>query len=121
MAMQVSYVDTTANGHEGPFLFYFQLDYDMLQEGPVALVLSLYDKDQHSFTEVDLFTLSDQQSTIITVLQGGMYTISIQPIASSENKFGKLGFKTTNNNFGSGCFKARYTYTLDSLNGNDAE
>jgi hypothetical protein len=92
----------------------------MLQEGAVALVLSLFDKDLNDFAEVDVFTMSDQQSSILTIVQGGTYTLSIQPIASTQNKFGKLGLKSDSNNFASGCFRAHYTFTMNTINLNDS-
>jgi len=38
--MEVAYFDFSNEGTQGPYLVYFQLDYDMRQEGPVGVVLS---------------------------------------------------------------------------------
>jgi hypothetical protein len=67
--MQVASIDAT--GDKGPFLVYFQLDYDMRQEGAWAVVLSSYDKDANTFKEIGLFTLQENQATVIQVVEKG--------------------------------------------------
>ena len=56
---EVGYFDLESTNAEGPYLIYFQLDYDMTQEGVMALVISEYDRDYSVFTEVGLYQLSD--------------------------------------------------------------
>ena len=56
---EVGYFDFDSSDMEGPFMIYFQLDYDMSQEGTVALVLSQYDSDYSTFSEIGLYTLAD--------------------------------------------------------------
>jgi len=60
--MQVASIDTTKSMSQGPFLIYFQLDYDMEQEGVVALVLSRYDTELRSLKEVSLYSLMEGQA-----------------------------------------------------------
>lgn len=64
-SVEVGYFDFDNSNDEGPFMIYFQLDYDQSQEGIVAVALSQYDKDASLFTEVGLYTLADGQSTIL--------------------------------------------------------
>ena len=58
-SMQVMNFDTTYASSQGPFLFYFQLDYDMAQEGVVGVVLSQYNTESRSFREVALYEMLD--------------------------------------------------------------
>ena len=62
---EVGYFDFDGTDMEGPFLVYFQLDYDMSQEGVMAVTLSEYDKELAMFNEIGLYELSDSQSTIL--------------------------------------------------------
>ena len=75
------------------------------------------------WNEVSLFVLSDNQSSITKVLEGGTYGVSIQPIVSTKLKFDTLGMKpanlTSKNYFSSGCFKSKFTYFATSINKND--
>ena len=89
---EVGYFDFDGTDMEGPFMIYFHLDYDMTQEGVVALVLSEYDKDYSVFTEIGLYHVSDSQSVVLQILERGTYAISIQSIASTRHKFGQIGF-----------------------------
>lgn len=75
--MVVSYFDFTTEGTQGPYLIYFQLDYEIRQEGPVALVLSKYLQEEMIWAEVGLYTLLDNQSTVLRVIEKGVYGISI--------------------------------------------
>ena len=84
---EVGYFDFDGRDDEGPFMIYFQLDYDVAQEGVVAVVLSQYDKDYATFTEVGLYTVSDSQTTILQIVERGTYAISIQSIVSTSAKF----------------------------------
>lgn len=84
---EVGYFDFDGRDDEGPFLIYFQLDYDVAQEGVVAVVLSQYDKDYSTFTEVGLYTVSDSQTTILQIVERGTYAVSIQSIVSTSAKF----------------------------------
>lgn len=45
-------------------MVYFQLDYDVSQEGVMAIVLSQYDKDYSMFTEIGLFEVSDSATAV---------------------------------------------------------
>ena len=56
---EVGYFDFDNKDEEGPFMVYFQLDYDVSQEGVMALVVSEYDKDYSIFEEVDLYEIND--------------------------------------------------------------
>lgn len=40
---------------EGPFLFYFNLNYDISLEGPLAVTLNKYSMDSLIFEEVQIF------------------------------------------------------------------
>ena len=77
MNTDVGYFDFSKISSEGPFLVYFQLDYDEKQEGIVGLALSQYDGDSSSFRETALYTLSDSQSMLLTIVEKGTYAISI--------------------------------------------
>lgn len=88
----IGYFDFENDNLEGPFMLYFHLDYDMSQEGVVAIVLSHYDAQMSTFTEIGLYTLNDQQSTILQVVERGTYAVSIQSINSTPQKFQTLGF-----------------------------
>ena len=63
---------------------YFQLEYDVRQEGPLAVVLFKYDKTHSSFEQANLYEAYDGQSTLLQVVPKGTYAISIQSIASSK-------------------------------------
>ena len=84
---EVGYFDFDNTDMEGPFMVYFQLDYDQSQEGVVALVLSQYDKDFATFVEVGLYEVSDSATTILQIVERGTYAISIQSIVSTSAKF----------------------------------
>ena len=84
---EVGYFDFDGTDQEGPFLVYFQLDYDVSQEGVVAVALSQYDKDFSSFTEIGLYTVADSQTTVLQIVERGTYAISIQSIVSTPAKF----------------------------------
>ena len=84
---EVGYFDFENTDNEGPFMVYFQLDYDLSQEGAVALVLSQYDKDLSLFIEIGMYTLSDSQSHLLQIVDRGTYAISIQSIVSTPKKF----------------------------------
>ena len=111
MSMEVAQFDT--NGQRGPFLFYFQMDYDIQQEGVVGLALSKYDRDFNSFSEIGLFTQLENQSLLLKVIQPGVYVVSIQPIASSKNKFTSLGKQQLN--LEESCFTANCTYLIETM------
>ena len=122
-SVEVGYFDFDNSNLEGPFMIYFQLDYDQSQEGIVAVALSQYDKDASLFTEVGLYTLADGQSTILQIVERGTYSISIQPIQSTVQKFQQLGMgkeKLLNNPLlHSHCFRGVYTYMIASANEHD--
>ena len=113
--------DTTYADSEGPFLFYFQLDYDMMQEGVVGLVLSQYDPDRRSFREVALYEMLDQQSVIVQIIEKGSYVVSVQPIASRKSKFGMIGDSSLHRGVQSQCFLANYTYFINSMQVSQSE
>ena len=56
---------------------YFQLEYDVRQEGPLAVVLFKYDKTHSSFEQANLYEAYDGQSTLLQVVPKGTYAISI--------------------------------------------
>ena len=87
----VGYFDFSKTSQEGPFIVYFQLDYDQRQEGIAALALSQYDADSSNFRETALYVISDAQSMLLTIVEKGTYAISIQSIASTRKKFQQLG------------------------------
>ena len=87
MNTDVGYFDFTKTSQEGPFLIYFQLDYDQTQEGIMGLALSQYDADSSSFRETALYSLTDSQSMVLRIVEKGTYAISIQSIASTRRKF----------------------------------
>jgi len=60
----VGYFNFENSDEEGPFMVYFDLDYDLSQEGVVAVVLSQYDGDYSKFTEIALYTVSDSQTVV---------------------------------------------------------
>ena len=43
----------------------------------MAVVLSEYDKDYSVFTEIALYTVSDSQTVILSIVERGTYAISI--------------------------------------------
>lgn len=63
----------------------------MQQEGVVALVLSRYDRDSNSFAEIAIYSFMEDQSTILKVIEQGVYVVSVQPIASTKEKFTTIG------------------------------
>lgn len=111
---EVGYFDFDNTDQEGPFMVYFQLDYDVSQEGVMAVVVSEYDKDYAIFTEVSLYEINDSQTTVYTILNKGTYSISIQSIVSTPQKFGQIGIsrKTLREKplLRSHCFRGVYTY-----------
>ena len=123
LEMHVSYYDFTNEQTEGPYLLYFQLEYDFRQEGPVGVVLSVYDKEGLTWKETALYQLSDGESHIMKVVEKGIYGVSIQPIASDIKKFGNMGVSKSvlkrEKFFASPCFHAKYTYLVTSLNYDD--
>ena len=94
-------------------LFYFQLDYDMRQEGPWALVLSSYDVSYRLFKEVAVSNLIENQATILQIVSKGTYAVSVQPIASDQHKFHTFGDAVPR--IHSQCFTANYTYLVDTI------
>lgn len=120
---EVGYFDFENSDMEGPFMVYFQLDYDMSQEGVVALVLSQYDKDYSTFTEIGLYEVSDSATTVFQIVERGTYAISIQSIVSTKAKFGQVGFNRdkirTTPMLSSYCFRGVYTYMVASINEHD--
>ena len=68
-------------------MVYFQLDYDISQEGPVGVVLFQYLTEEMIWQEAGLFTVSDNQSMVLKVVEKGVYGISIEPIDSTKLKF----------------------------------
>lgn len=95
MVSTVSYFDLNSKAgikmQEGPFMVYFQLDYDMHQEGPLAVVLFKFDKGAGTFEELGLFESQDGQSMIFKIVEKGTYAVSIQSIASTSQKFTQKG------------------------------
>lgn len=121
---EVGYIDFESSNDEGPFLIYFQLDYDLTQEGVVAVVLSQYDRDYSSFTEIGLYSISDSQTTVLQIVERGTYVISIQSIVSTSAKFGQLGISkqqmTHTPLLSTNCFRGVYTYMAASINEHDS-
>ena len=109
LAMQVATVEL----HDSQNLLYFQLDYDMRQEGPWALVLSSYDASYRLFKELAVSNLIENQATILQVVPKGTYAISVQPIASDQHKFHT--FCDAIPRIHSQCFTANYTYLVDTI------
>jgi hypothetical protein len=107
--MQVATVEL----HDSQNLLYFQLDYDMRQEGPWALVLSSYDASYRLFKELAVSNLIENQATILQVVPKGTYAISVQPIASDQHKFHTFGDAIPR--IYSQCFTANYTYLVDTI------
>ena len=95
MVSEVTYFDLSGSGagsyQEGPFLVWFQLEYDTRQEGPLAVVLFNYDKNRTKFTEVGLYEAHDGQSMIIQIIEKGTYAISIQSLDSTKQKYAQKG------------------------------
>lgn len=91
LSMQVTSINTEESKSQGPYLLYFQLDYDMEQEGVLGLVLSRYDTDLRTFKEIGMYSLMEGQAQIVEVIQKGSYVLSVQPIASTKRKFGSIG------------------------------
>ena len=89
------------------------MNYNMMQEGVVALVLSLYSRESNSFTEIALYSLIENQATILKIIEPGVYVLSIQPVASSREKFSYLG--KTKISSSQTCFTADYTYLIDTM------
>lgn len=125
MNTDVGYFDFSKTTQEGPFLVYFQVDYNMRQEGVVAVALSQYDADSSSFRESALFTLSDSQSTLLTIVERGTYAISIQSIASTPAKYHSIGISdrklkslALTSDY---CLRAEYTYLISSVNEKDTK
>lgn len=58
----------------------------------MAVVLSQYDKDYGSFTEIGLYQISDSATAVFQIVDRGTYAISIQSIVSGPRKFGQIGF-----------------------------
>lgn len=52
--VDVAYLDLKSNG-EGPFMFFFQIQYDPRILGVVALSLSKYDTDTSTFEQAALY------------------------------------------------------------------
>ena len=76
----------------------------------MAVVLSTYDADALLWYEVALYQLSDGQSMLMEIVDGGVYGLSIQPIDSTPLKFNNVGISESKlpktKVFASGCFKA---------------
>ena len=49
----------------------------MSQEGVVALLLSKFDRDANTFTEVGIYSFVEGQATIFKVIDAGTYVVSI--------------------------------------------
>jgi hypothetical protein len=124
MNTDVGYFDFSKGQKEGPFLIYFQLDYDPAQEGIVGLALSQYDSDSSSFRETALYSLTDSQSMVLKIVEKGTYAVSIQSIASSRKKFQQLGLSRGKLSrlpvHPSNCFKGAFTYLVASINEKDS-
>lgn len=60
----------------------------------------------------------ENQSTILKVIDSGIYVVSIQPIASTRQKFAYLG--SQKQIMQEACFIADYTYLIETLSVNDS-
>ena len=70
-------------GKSPPYLFYFQLSYDALIDGPLGLVLYKYDAETLAFNEYEAFALSDQSSQIVTRIDDeGTYVLAVEGFQS---------------------------------------
>lgn len=75
--VDVAYLDLKSNG-EGPFMFFFQIQYDPRILGVVALSLSKYDTDTSTFEQAALYrTPQDGVTQLLTVVDTGTYAIGI--------------------------------------------
>ena len=75
--MDVGYFDLTNTSQEGPFLVYFQLDYDQMQEGIVGVILSQFDSESNEFTEVGLYSFAEDSSSLVWIVERNIYAISV--------------------------------------------
>lgn len=71
-----------ADRNEGPFLMYFSLEYDMRQEGPIAIILSKYSDDKTKFKEEAIFYMQEGSSQMFHVMDAATYVITIESLQS---------------------------------------
>jgi len=106
----ISYFDTSNSHQEGPFLVWFQMEYDVRSEGVLGVVLFKFDPTANIFTELGLYEAQDGQSMILKVVEVGTYAISVQSIASTPAKYLQLGLSQAeqreDNYFVDKCFEA---------------
>lgn len=84
----------------------------------VGITVSKFDKGSNSFAEQVLYSATQGQSTIMAVLDIGVYVVSVQTVSSTEAKFGKIGYKKRTL-VSDPCFRAFYTYDIISINERD--
>ena len=65
-----------------------------------------------------LYSATQGQSTIFTILEIGVYVVSVQTVSSTQAKYGKIGYKQRTL-VSDPCFRASYTYDIISINGID--
>lgn len=121
----VAFFDTSKQSVEGPFLVYFSMQFDQRQEGIMGLVLSKYDSDAMLFMEQEIFRVQDGLAQISTLVDEGVYTVSLLPIASTLRKFDFMGITesemTNSNLFDSPCMTADYSYYIVPISEIDAD
>jgi len=124
---QEVFMDTTfANFEErgeGPFFFFFQIDYDMRQEGAISLVLSRYSDDKTNFIEKKVFSLQEGQSQIFDTIDEGVYVLSVQTIMNKAGKFGSRAMKLRGGDpamYLPACVQINYSYFITSVHNGDA-
>ena len=82
-----AYIKTEDQG-EGPFLFWFQAEYEQGMEGTVGLVLYKYDRDTLRFQEIEMHSAQEGQSMILTVIEEGTYVLKLETMSSTYQKYG---------------------------------
>ena len=88
-----TYIKTESQG-EGPFLFYFQANYDASYEGTLGIGLYKYDKERLAFEEVKLMDVGEQNSWMVAMIEEGTYVVQIQSLTNTVDKYlGPLYFR----------------------------
>jgi len=123
--VDVAYLDLKQSG-SGPFLFFFEIQYDPTDVGIVGLSLSQYDADASLFHQSALYrSPQDGVTQIFTIVESGTYAVGIQTLTSTHNMFVTHGIgHNAGQAFGQNllhqpCAGMRYTYLVASTRKGD--
>lgn len=82
--VDVAYLDTKAQG-EGPFIFFFQIQYDPRISGILGISLSEYDNERTVFSQAALWrTPQEGVVQLMASVRSGTLAVGIQTLSNSK-------------------------------------